>query len=92
MASLGMGFGAALATRRAFPVTAATTKKGGGVTQKEEKGPVDWIIGALQKEDQLLETDPVLKKVEETNGSKSTTSVSVPPKKTGGFGGLFAQK
>ncbi|XP_072975089.1 uncharacterized protein [Typha angustifolia] len=87
-----MGFGAALATRRPFAVTAAT-KKVGGLTQKEEeKGPFDWILGALQKEDQLLETDPILKKVEETNGRKSTTSVSVPPKKSGGFGGLFAQK
>ncbi|KAH7672892.1 Thylakoid soluble phosphoprotein TSP9 protein [Dioscorea alata] len=85
MASLGMVFGAG----RVFAATA--TKSSGG--SKEEKGLLDWIMGGLQKEDQLLETDPILKKVEEKNGKKSTTSVSVPnnKKKSGGFGGLFAK-
>ncbi|CAL0307751.1 unnamed protein product [Lupinus luteus] len=49
-----------------------------------------------QKEDQLLETDPILQKVEENNGggtiSGRKNSVPVVPqkKKGGGFGGLFA--
>ncbi|KAF8396902.1 hypothetical protein HHK36_018537 [Tetracentron sinense] len=79
-------------TGRVFAATAA--KSTGG--SREEKGLLDWIIGGLQKEDQLLETDPILKKVEEKNGGTGTTgrknSVAVPPKKSGGFGGLFAKK
>ncbi|OAY68071.1 hypothetical protein ACMD2_14699 [Ananas comosus] len=83
---------------RVLAATAATKSAGGG---KEEKGLLDWILGGLQKEDQLLETDPILKKVDDKNagnGRKSTTSVSVPNKKkpggggTGAFGGLFAKK
>ncbi|XP_020252407.1 uncharacterized protein LOC109829780 [Asparagus officinalis] len=92
MASLNMAFGIATARSKVF-VPKAT--KGGGSVQ-EEKGPLDWILGSLLKEDQLLETDPILNKVEgksATEGSKkSTTSVSVPNKKKfGGFGGLFAK-
>ncbi|KAL5983276.1 hypothetical protein ACLOJK_017360 [Asimina triloba] len=88
MASFTIAFGpAAVAGRSAFAATAA--KDG----SSEEKGLLDWILGGLQKEDQLLETDPILKKVEEKNGK---SSVSVPPKKksggNGGFGGLFAKK
>ncbi|XP_058109223.1 uncharacterized protein LOC131252612 [Magnolia sinica] len=89
MASLTIGFGPA-ATGRVFAATAA--KSSGG--SSEEKGILDWILGGLQKEDQLLETDPILKKAEEKNGRNGkTTSVSVPPskKKAGGFGGLFAK-
>ncbi|KAJ0984089.1 hypothetical protein J5N97_002445 [Dioscorea zingiberensis] len=89
MASLGlMGFGAA-ANGRVFAATAATKSTGGS---KEEKGPLDWILRGLQKEDQLLETDPILKKVEEKK--KSTTSVSVPEnkKKPGGFGAASLDK
>ncbi|KAL5580794.1 hypothetical protein UlMin_013236 [Ulmus minor] len=85
MASLTMVFGPVVAGR-VFAATAA-----GG---KEEKSLLDWIIGGLQKEDQLLETDPILKKVEEKNGSTTRggkNSVAVPPKKKGGFGGLFAK-
>ena len=90
MASLIMSF--APATGRVYAATAA---KGAGGSNKEEKGLLDWILGNLQKEDQLLETDPILKKVEEksggtTNGRKN--SVAVPQKKKGGgFGGLFAK-
>lgn len=88
MASLTIAFAPA---RTVFAATAAA--KGGS---SEEKGILDWILGGLNKEDQLLETDPILKKVEgkdggTTNGRKS--SVAVPPKKkNGGFGGLFAKK
>lgn len=79
------------ATGRVFAATAA---KGAGES-KEEKGLLDWIIGGLQKEDQLLETDPILKKVDEKNGGTTNgrkNSVAVPQKKKGGFGGLFAKK
>lgn len=92
MASLTMAFAPA-AGRVVFAATAAKGAGGG----KEEKGLLDWIIGGLQKEDQLLETDPILKKVEEKDsGSGSASgrknSVAVPPqKKKGGFGGLFAK-
>lgn len=79
-------------------VFAATAAKGAGGS-KEEKGLLDWILGGLAKEDQLLETDPILKKVEGKNGTGSGTgsknTVAMPPKKKGGFGGfggLFAKK
>ncbi|KAL5164517.1 hypothetical protein HKD37_18G049824 [Glycine soja] len=91
MASIIMSF--APATGRVFAATAA---KGAGGS-KEEKGLLDWILGGLQKEDQLLETDPILKKVEEKNGGttsntgRNKNSVAVPQKKKGGFGGLFAK-
>ncbi|TYI35314.1 hypothetical protein ES332_A03G067700v1 [Gossypium tomentosum] len=63
-----------------------------------EKGFLDWILGNLQKEDQFYETDPLLKKVEDKNGSARTSngrndSVSAPQKKKGSvLGGLFAKK
>lgn len=96
MASLPIAFSPA-----AGRVFAATAAKGAGESKKE-KGLLDWIIGSLNK-DQLLETDPVLQKVEGKNaaaGNGSGTvrggrknSVQVPPKKNGGvFGGLFAKK
>lgn len=90
MASLTLAF--APAAGRVFAATAA---KGAGGS-KEEKGLLDWIIGGLQKEDQLLETDPILKKVEDKNGGTTSNgrknSVAVPQKKKGGgFGGLFAK-
>ncbi|KAF7833755.1 Thylakoid soluble phosphoprotein TSP [Senna tora] len=90
MASLMMSFAPA-----AGRVYAATAAKGAGGS-KEEKGLLDWILGGLQKEDQLLETDPILNKVEEksggtTNGGRKN-SVAMPQKKNGGFGGLFAKK
>lgn len=92
MASLNMAFGMATVKGRTF-VTKATKGGGGG---EEEKGLLDFILGALTKEDQFYETDPVLKKTEEKSQTvgdkKSTTSVSVPNKKKfPGFGGLFAK-
>ncbi|KAK4779794.1 hypothetical protein SAY87_015900 [Trapa incisa] len=79
-------------------VFAATAAKGAGGS-KQEKGLLDWLLGSLER-DQLLETDPVLKKVEEKNGGTTSggrkNSVAVPQKKKngsfGGFGGLFAKK
>lgn len=89
MASLSIAFA---------PVFAATAEKSSGGSTGE-KSILDWIIGGLQKEDQLVETDPILKKVDEKNGggggsssSSRKNSVVVPPKKKGGFGGLFAKK
>ncbi|RDX71739.1 hypothetical protein CR513_48867, partial [Mucuna pruriens] len=70
MTSLIMSF--APATGRVFAAKGAS-----GI--KEEKGLLDWILGGLQKEDQLLETDPILKKVEEKSGRKN--SLAVPQKK-----------
>lgn len=61
----------------------------------EEKGLLDWILGSLQKDDQLLETDPILNKVEGSGRvagyRKSTTPISVPNKKSGVFSSLFAK-
>lgn len=80
--------------RRGF---AATATKGAAGGSKEEKGFLDWILGGMQKEDQLLETDPILKKVEAKNGRGTTSrsagknSVAVPQKKKGVFEGLFSK-
>ncbi|KAB2616499.1 hypothetical protein D8674_023087 [Pyrus ussuriensis x Pyrus communis] len=92
MASLTMVFPPVVTSWATGQVYAATEAKGGS---KEEKGLLDWILGGLAKEDQLLEVDPILKKVEDKNGSVSSRkgTVVVPPKKKqGGFGGLFAKK
>lgn len=92
----------AIAAQRRVRTAATAAKSSGGSSQ--EKGLLDWILGGMQKEDQLLETDPILKKVEDKSvGTVSgrRNSVAVPPPKTkpnggaggfGGFGGLFAKK
>ncbi|PSS14208.1 Major viral transcription factor [Actinidia chinensis var. chinensis] len=87
MASLTIFSSPAVTSGRVYAATAS--KSSGG---SKEKGLWDWIIGGLQKEDQLVETDPILKKVEEKSGPPKN-SVQVPPKKKngGGFGGLFAK-
>ncbi|PKA62051.1 hypothetical protein AXF42_Ash018276 [Apostasia shenzhenica] len=110
MASLSLAFGGAAATvagrrrrrRRVVAPTGATRNPGS--SGKEEKRLLDFILGGLQKEDQLLETDPILNKVDDngtasTSKSGSTARVSAPNNKkktegTGGgvFGGLFAKK
>lgn len=76
-------------------VTKATKSVG---ESSKEKSFFDWLGGLIAKEDQLLETDPILKKVEGKGttgtGSKKSgsTSVEVPQKKKpGGFGGIFAK-
>ncbi|GAB2285762.1 hypothetical protein Dimus_020199, partial [Dionaea muscipula] len=80
MASLPIAFSPVAATGRMYAATATKSSGGSG-----EKSLLDWILGGLQKEDQLLETDPILKKVEEKgNGTTSSTargkgnSVAVP--------------
>uniref|UniRef100_A0A0E0AHK8 Uncharacterized protein n=1 Tax=Oryza glumipatula TaxID=40148 RepID=A0A0E0AHK8_9ORYZ len=69
-----------------------------------EKGLFDAIFGALYKEEQLLETDPILNKVEEkapAAASRATKAGGAPAKKAAGdgdgdggfsFGGLFSKK
>ncbi|PHT44751.1 hypothetical protein CQW23_13909 [Capsicum baccatum] len=91
----------ATATQRRVVYNRATSAKSSGGSN-EEKSILDFFLGALTKEDQLLETDPILKKVEgksaiTTTVSSSKKSVSSPPPKKnsngfGGFGGLFAKK
>eukprot|EP01018_Ginkgo_biloba_P028405 Gb_19341 [translate_table: standard] len=68
----------------------------------EKKGFFDWLNDQIVR-DQLVETDPVLKKVEENNGSarpsaratpapRKKGSSPPPPKKSGPFGGFFGKK
>lgn len=109
MASLGLGFalpatkaGNGMTSRsrgRTSIVVAPRATKGTtsvGTGPKKEKGPFDWIIGGLYKEEQLLETDPVLNKVDTVPKSKPATKSTGSAPKTdggfGGFGGLFAKK
>ncbi|KAJ4895644.1 hypothetical protein Rs2_22438 [Raphanus sativus] len=75
----------------------ATTAKGASGGAKEEKNPLDFVLGYLTKQDQFYETDPILKKVEGTTGGgrgtvrgggKSSAPVPVAPKKNDGGGGL----
>lgn len=78
--------------------TAAKGSGGGG----EEKSLWDFVLGAIAKEEQLYEVDPLLQKVDGkpttsgTTGSRKGSVVVPPPKKEsggfGGFGGLFAKK
>ncbi|XP_071698449.1 uncharacterized protein [Rutidosis leptorrhynchoides] len=87
-----------ITTTRARSVkTFATASKGSGKSS-EEKGFFEWLAGALDK-DGLVETDPLLQKVEGKSGGTTTTgkkttggTTAAPPKKsggeTGGFGGL----
>lgn len=102
MASLNLFFSPVAARQRRVYTAATAAKSSGG--SSEEKGLLDWILGGLQKEDQLLETDPILQKVEGKSGGTTATvrgrkSAAVPPPKSktngggfGGFGGLFAKK
>ncbi|XP_059297696.1 uncharacterized protein LOC132050462 [Lycium ferocissimum] len=102
MASLNFFVPPIATTQRRVVYTRATSAKNSGGS-KEEKSILDFVIGAITKEDQLLETDPILQKVEGKSGTGTTTvsskkkSVSVPPPKKnsngfGGLGGLFAKK
>nr|ACG44679.1 hypothetical protein [Zea mays] len=93
MASLGFG---TVAPAVASSPAARTTSMGrpsaahvpaAAGKRVEEKGLFDTIFGALYKEEQLLETDPVLNKV----GSKGKAAAAPAPKKAaeeGGNGGL----
>lgn len=102
MASLNLFFSPIVTPQRRVIRTGATAAKssGGG---SEEKGILDFILGSLTKQEQIYETDPILKKVEGKttgttgNGRKGTVAVAPPPKKKdggafGGLGGLFAKK
>lgn len=95
MASLHFFVTPMVSTRRSVYTAATAAKSSGGA--KEEKGLLDFILGGLQKEDQLVETDPILKKIEEKNGGRKNSVVLPPKKKEGGFGfgfgfgGLFAK-
>ncbi|KAK4717687.1 hypothetical protein R3W88_016025 [Solanum pinnatisectum] len=90
----------ATTTQRRIVYTRATSTKSSGGGSSEEKSILDFVLGALQKEDQLLETDPIMKKVEGRSGTTTSfnkKSVSIPPPKKdsngfGGFGSLFAKK
>ncbi|KAL1817267.1 hypothetical protein DCAR_0521690 [Daucus carota subsp. sativus] len=87
--------------RKRLPTTktfATAAKNSGGGS--EEKSLWDFVLGAIAKEEQLYEVDPLLQKVEGkpsgTTGSRKSAVVVPPPKKEsggfGGFGGLFAKK
>ncbi|WMV32073.1 hypothetical protein MTR67_025458 [Solanum verrucosum] len=90
----------ATTTQRRVVYTRATSTKSSGGSSSEEKSILDFVLGALQKEDQLLETDPIMKKVEGKSGTTTSVnkkSVSIPPPQKdynglGGFGSLFAKK
>ncbi|XP_015690745.2 uncharacterized protein LOC107303923 [Oryza brachyantha] len=89
-------------SRVAMVVVAAT--RGKPAPADEEKSLADFIFGAIFKKDQLVETDPLLNKVDGAPASGSTASrKTVSSKKPaagadeeggGGFslGGLFAKK
>ena len=98
--------GRTLGRRAARPPTArvvvpAATKV--AAAKAEEKGMFDAIFGALYKEEQLLETDPILNKVE---GRGRAPAAAPAPRKAAGkpaagqgggdggfsFRGLFAKK
>ncbi|KAF0909013.1 hypothetical protein E2562_030552 [Oryza meyeriana var. granulata] len=85
----------------------SATKSVTAAAATEEKGLFDTIFGALYKEEQLLETDPILNKVEgkaaaaPDAASRTTKAGGTPAKKSsgdgdgyGGFsiGGFFSKK
>ena len=65
-------------------VTAASAAK-----QQEEKGLFDTIFGALYKEEQLLETDPILNKVAGKAAAPAPKkAAAAAPEESGGNGGF----
>ncbi|XP_073138201.1 uncharacterized protein [Henckelia pumila] len=101
MASLNLFLAPVFTTHRRVVVrTGATASKASGASSSsEEKGVFDFVLGVLAKEEQIYETDPILKKVEKKNlgggtTGRSTPVVSPPEKKNGGFdfGGFFSKK
>lgn len=93
-AAAGMGSGRRL---RRTQVVAAT--RGQAAPKKQEKGILDFIVGAIVKDEQLLiETDPLLNKVDTPAPSPASGTVSKkkPAADDGGggfsLGGLFAKK
>ncbi|KZV28797.1 hypothetical protein F511_06231 [Dorcoceras hygrometricum] len=98
MASLNLFLAPVLTTQRRVVRTGATASKASGSSNTEEKGVFDFVLGALAKQEQIYETDPILKKVEKKNAggttSRNTPVSGQPEKKNGGFdfGGLFSKK
>ncbi|RLN34150.1 uncharacterized protein C2845_PM03G24360 [Panicum miliaceum] len=92
--------GRSIAPRAARPSTArvvpAATKVAAAAAKAEEKGLFDAIFGALYKEEQLLETDPILNKVEGKAPAprKAAGKPAAAAGQSGGFslGGLFSKK
>jgi hypothetical protein len=91
-----------LAGPRARPSTAAhvpaATKvvTAASAAKQEEKGLFDTIFGALYKEEQLLETDPILNKVAgKAPGAPAPKKAAAAPEESGngGFslGGFFSK-
>ncbi|TVU44331.1 hypothetical protein EJB05_03767, partial [Eragrostis curvula] len=116
MASVGFGVAAAVAPassssvagrmrpQRSVLAVPAATRAGQAAAAKEEKSFGDFIFGLIYKENQLVETDPLLNKVEAPRSSipRTTRGGTTSGKKAaasndnggGGFnlGGLFAKK
>ncbi|GJM97114.1 hypothetical protein PR202_ga14016 [Eleusine coracana subsp. coracana] len=92
--------------RRSVLAVPAATRAGQAAAAKEEKSFGDFIFGLIFKENQLVETDPLLNKVEgggpaprsaiprAKNTRGGTTGGKKPDDNGGGFnlGGLFAKK
>uniref|UniRef100_A0A1J3EW31 Uncharacterized protein n=1 Tax=Noccaea caerulescens TaxID=107243 RepID=A0A1J3EW31_NOCCA len=77
VSSLLMSF--APATVRVY----ATTAKGASGGAKEEKNPLDFVLGYLTKQDQFYETDPILQRVEEKEVTRSSGTKSSGTKSGG---------
>ncbi|XP_062214101.1 uncharacterized protein LOC133915101 [Phragmites australis] len=92
MASLGFGSTVAAVApassspgrgRRPRPMVALpAATRGGQAATKEEKSLADFIFGAIFKKDQLVETDPLLNKVD--GAPSAGTTVSSRAKARGG--------
>ncbi|PAN10232.1 hypothetical protein PAHAL_2G080500 [Panicum hallii] len=94
--------GRSLGRRAAHPPTArtvpaATKAVAAAAAKAEEKGLFDAIFGALYKEEQLLETDPILNKVEGRAPAPRKAAGKPAAGQSGGsggfsLGGLFPKK
>ncbi|GJN09839.1 hypothetical protein PR202_ga27884 [Eleusine coracana subsp. coracana] len=76
-------------------VPAATKSVAAAAKSEEQKGLFDTIFGPMFKEEQLLETDPILNKVEgKAPPPRKAASPAAKKQDTGGFslGGLFSKK
>jgi hypothetical protein len=94
--------------RRSVLAAPPAATRGSPAPAKEEKGIVDFILGSIFKKDQLVETNPILNKVDGapaaaaasrakprggTTGGKKPATTSDDGSSGGGFlGGLFAKK
>ncbi|KAJ1292901.1 hypothetical protein BS78_01G025900 [Paspalum vaginatum] len=87
--------------RRSVLAAPPAATRGSPAPAKEEKSITDFIFGVIFKKDQLVETDPLLNKVDGGAPSKARGGTTGGGKKAaasgddgGGFsfGGLFAKK